>query len=143
MVEHGWRRAGGVAVRSDVVGRQYEAVIHISRADDVLIDLVCFQVPPGSSGHHPVRRYFHRGTAQKSFTAGEISQLSLRGVIAVHHADRPAIEGRAAFSLETVDVERGLVQSRANAKSIGAVGRVVGPGDIVRTSVLKPGVHPG
>src|SRR5215216_5567827 len=36
------RRAGGVGIGRYIIGSQHEAIVHIARADDVLIDLVGF-----------------------------------------------------------------------------------------------------
>src|ERR1700688_558150 len=110
VTQHGRGSAGGVTVGRDVVGRQHEAVIDIAGAHDVLVDLVGLEVPSGGSRHHPDRRPLDRAAAQKSFAAGQVSQVRLWGIIAVHQADRPAVEVRTAFRLETLHAKRRLIE---------------------------------
>src|ERR1700682_4120601 len=72
VTEYGRRGAGGIGVRRDIVGRQHEAVVDISGADDVLIDLVRLEIPSGGSRHHPVRRDLDGAGAKQSFAAAQI-----------------------------------------------------------------------
>src|ERR1700731_818548 len=60
VTEH-WRRGGsGIGEGCDVVGSQHEAVVHITGADDILVDLVGYQIPTSGSSHHPIRRDLDR-----------------------------------------------------------------------------------
>src|ERR1700688_934836 len=51
VTEHRGRGSGGVGVGRNVVGRQHEAVVHVPGADDILVDLVRYEIPTGGSGH--------------------------------------------------------------------------------------------
>src|SRR6267142_50862 len=143
VTEHRRGGAGGIRVGRDIVGRQHKAVVHIPGTDDVLIDLVRFEIPSGRSRYYPVRRHLDRRAAQKSLAAGQVSQFRLRRIVAVHHADRPAVEGRPAFSLETLNVYGFLVQASAYAEGIGSVGRIVDAADVVRLWCREAGIDAG
>jgi signal transduction histidine kinase len=54
VTKYGRRGGGGVGVGRHVIGGQHEAVIHISGADHVLIDLVGDQIPSGRARRYPV-----------------------------------------------------------------------------------------
>src|ERR1700712_3931601 len=45
VIKHRRRRSCRIVVRGDVINTENEAVIHVSSADDVLIDFVRFKVP--------------------------------------------------------------------------------------------------
>src|SRR5260370_14902638 len=89
MIEHGWRGACGVVKGRDIVVGQHEAIVHISGADNILVDLVGFEIPSGGSRHHPVRGHLDRAAGQKSFAAGQASPGWLCRTIAVHHTPPP------------------------------------------------------
>src|SRR5258706_14167957 len=59
VTEHRGGGTGRVGVGSHIVGRQHKAVVHVPGTDDVLIELVRFEIPAGGSRHHPVLRHLY------------------------------------------------------------------------------------
>ena len=135
------RRTGGVGIGRDVVGRQYKAVVDIARADHILVDLVGDEIPAGGAGHHPVSRYLYRAGGKDAFAARQISQFRLGGIIAIQHADRPAIEIGLAFGFEAVELAGGFVDPRTSGERVRPVRRIGQAADIVRHRLVEAGLQ--
>src|SRR6478609_1171643 len=66
MAEHGRRRARRIAVGCHIVCRQHEAIIHVAGTDDILVELVGFQIPTCRAGRDPVRRDLDRPVGEQA-----------------------------------------------------------------------------
>src|SRR5689334_22716272 len=81
MTEHRRGTSDGVTIGCHVIRRQYEAVVHITGPDRVLVDLVGLEIITRCARHHPVGGDLERGAAENAFATDQVAEIRLRRIV--------------------------------------------------------------
>src|SRR6267378_6650844 len=98
---------------ADVIHAQHVAVVDIAEPDAGLVELARLDVVAQPRRDDPVGVDLVGRDGEHALAAGQEAELGLGGVVAKHHRQPPAIEGRGTLDLEPLQSEIVGVEAKA------------------------------